>query len=120
LYDDESYYLSALVPKPYGIALANGSNKTLEELDDIEIYLSLPRSITQRTFELTNSIIEGMESPYEKAAAIEEYLRTSYTYRLDMGQVPEGVEFVDLFSFRGEGGLLHLLCKRYGCHAKNS
>lgn len=104
LYDGESYYLSALVPKPYGIALANGANETLEELDDIELYLSLPGSITQRTLELTNSIIEGMESPYEKAAAIEEYLRTSYTYRLDVGQVPEEIEFVDYFLFDGKEG----------------
>lgn len=104
LYDGESYYLSALIPKPYGIAFANGANKTLEELEDIELYLSLPRSITQRTVELTNDIVEGLDSTYEKAAAIEAYLRTNYAYRLDVGQVPEGAEFVDYFLFEEEEG----------------
>ena len=104
LYDGESYYLSALVPKPYGIALANGANETMEELEDIELYLNLPRSVTQRTIELTNSIVEGLDSPYERAAAIEAHLRTNYTYRLDVGQVPEGAEFVDYFLFEEEEG----------------
>lgn len=104
LYDGESYYLSALVPKPYGIMLANGANKTLEELEDIELYLSLPRSITQRTVELTNRIVEGLNSPYEKAAAIEAYLRTNYAYRLDVGKVPDEAEFVDYFLFEEKEG----------------
>ena len=104
LYDGESYYLSALVPKPYGIRLANGADESSEELQDKELYLNLPRSISERTIELTNRITDGLETPYEKAAAIEAYLRDNFSYRHDVDQVPGDVDFVDNFLFEENEG----------------
>ena len=43
-------------------------------------YLQLPISISPRIKDLAEGITSGLDTPYEKAVAITEYLRSNYTY----------------------------------------
>lgn len=60
-------------------------------------YLPLPDHIQQEIKDLAGRITYGLESPYEKALAIETYLRRNYRYSLDAEAPPEGVDFVAWF-----------------------
>ena len=63
------------------------------------VHLALPDTITERTRLLAAELTEGMSKPYEKAQAIEAFLR-SYEYDLSVSEPPEGVEDVaDFFLF---------------------
>lgn len=105
LYDGETYYISILVPKPYGVRLANGQFESIDDIKDIDLYLQLPDGvITERTIELTNNLTDDKDSPYEKATAIEDYLRKNYTYNLDVDHVLPESDFVDYFLFEGKEG----------------
>jgi transglutaminase-like putative cysteine protease len=99
LYDGERYHLSILIPKPYGIRLANGQSEVVDDIEDIELYLQLPEVISERTIALANEITKDKAGPYEKAAAIEDFLRKNYAYNLDVGFVLPGYDFVDYFLF---------------------
>ncbi len=64
-----------------------------------QIHLQLPDTITQRTRDLAAELTEGLDGPYAKAQAIEDYLR-SYEYDLHVSEPPEDVEDVaDYFLF---------------------
>ena len=76
---------------------------------DDPTYLQLPQSLPQRVRDLATDITEGRDSPYEKAKAIEQYLRTEYSYSTpDAGQMPElppdGADPVDWFLFEQKSG----------------
>jgi transglutaminase-like putative cysteine protease len=62
--------------------------------------LSLPMGMPERVKELAQDITAGYDAPMLKAQAIEDYLKTHYTYSLDKpGFVEQGQEFVDRFLF---------------------
>ncbi len=67
-------------------------------------YLKLPNSIPSRVYDLTNNITDKYKSPYMKASAIENYLKTSFPYSMDTSILPEGREFVDYFIFDEKKG----------------
>ena len=67
-------------------------------------YLLLPESLPDRVRELAAQITEGHETPYAKSVAIEEYLRTEYSYAPvlpgeQLLRTPDGVDPVDWFLF---------------------
>ncbi len=62
-------------------------------------YLSLPPSLPERVRELARQITAGKTNPYEKAKAIESYLRTNYPYDLEVPAPPEGQDVADYFLF---------------------
>jgi transglutaminase-like putative cysteine protease len=62
------------------------------------IYLSLPETLPNRVRELAASITSTAVSPYEKATAIADYLR-SYDYSLDIPLPPSDQDVVDYFLF---------------------
>lgn len=66
-------------------------------------YLQLPDTVTDRVYELAYSITDNYNSDYEKAKAIEDYLRT-LVYTLKPGSLPEGYDFVDYFLFESKEG----------------
>ncbi len=67
--------------------------------DTMETHLSLPESITERTRNLTEQVTAGQETLYDKALAIEQYLR-QYEYDLEVPAPPEDVDDVaDYFLF---------------------
>ena len=63
-----------------------------------ERYLSLPRSVPERVHQLAQDIVEGKASPYDKARAIEAYLR-AYPYDLEVPAPPEDRDVADYFLF---------------------
>jgi hypothetical protein len=62
-------------------------------------YLQLPADITPRTRELARQIAAGLETPYDVAMAITDYLRANIEYTEVVPAIPNGVEPVDWFLF---------------------
>ena len=61
-------------------------------------YLALPGTIPQRVRDLAQQVTAGAETEYDRAKAIEGYLRT-YTYTLDLPAPPRDRDVVDYFLF---------------------
>ncbi|NLP13037.1 MAG: transglutaminase domain-containing protein [Clostridium sp.] len=74
-----------------------------------ENYMQLPQNISQRIYELAESITEGKQSDYDKAKAIEQYFHTSdFVYDLNPPRIPDGTEANDYFLFEsGSGFCIH-------------
>ena len=70
-------------------------------------HATLPEGVPERVRELAARVTFGQQTPYQKARAIEEYLRANYTYRLAdplAGGVPPGDDPVDWFLFENREG----------------
>ena len=68
-----------------------------------ERYLSLPRSLPDRVHQLAREIVAGKANPYDKAKAIEAYLRT-YPYDLEVSGPPQDQDVADYFLFELKKG----------------
>lgn len=68
-------------------------------------YLELPEGISDRVKDLSQRITEGMPTPFEKAKAIETFLRVRYTYKMDYAPPPPGREPNDWFLFESREGV---------------
>jgi transglutaminase-like putative cysteine protease len=64
-----------------------------------ERYLELPETITPRTIQLAEEITASLETPYDKAVAITEYLRNNIEYTERVPNIPENQEPIDWFLF---------------------
>jgi transglutaminase-like putative cysteine protease len=69
-----------------------------------DIYKQLPDNISQRVRSLAMDITSRYDNDYDKAKAIEKYLRANYKYSLTPSPLPVGSEFVDYFLFEGKEG----------------
>ena len=87
-------------------------NHTPEELraagDDyppwvVEQYLQLPDSLPERVGSLALSLTEDQPTAYDKAGALEDYLR-EYGIDYDVDEMPPGVDAVDHFLFESRRG----------------
>lgn len=67
-------------------------------------YLKLPAGIPKRVYDLADEITNKYSSPYMKASAIENYLKTNFPYSKDTSILPEGRDFVDYFLFDEKKG----------------
>lgn len=67
--------------------------------EQFEKYLQLPETLPDRVRSLALKITDGYRNNYDKAMAIQNYLRENYPYTLDTSSVPEGRDFVDYFLF---------------------
>ena len=79
-----------------------------EAVDD-PTYYQLPENLPPRVRTLASDITQGLDSPYLKAKAIEQYLKSEYSYTsLDADQVPPqppaGQDPVDWFLFDQKSG----------------
>jgi transglutaminase-like putative cysteine protease len=63
-----------------------------------ERYLQIPASLPGRVVELAQEITAPYNNPYDKATAIESYLR-NYPYNTDISAPPEGMDAVEYFLF---------------------
>ena len=93
-------------------------------------YLQLPADLPPRIHELAAEITQGIESPYEKAQAIEQFLESEYTYHATPpGQeaqlAPRGRDPVDWFLFDERAGsstsfssAFTVLCRASGVPAR--
>lgn len=67
-------------------------------------YTQLPPDMPPRVAELARSITGAAETPYDKAVAVEQYLKHSYTYNLAIDPPPFGSDGVDHFLFESGQG----------------
>ncbi|MFP3975420.1 MAG: transglutaminase-like domain-containing protein [Dehalococcoidia bacterium] len=68
-------------------------------------YLQLPGNTSERLRDLSHRITEGMPTPFEKAKAIETFLRVKYEYDLEYSPAPSGHEPNDWFLFEEKRGV---------------
>jgi transglutaminase-like putative cysteine protease len=92
----DSYRAESYVPQATAKELRAASTDYPEEIS--ERYLSLPTTLPERVRELARKITDGMTNPYDKAKAIETYLR-NYPYDLEISAPPEGQDVTDYFLF---------------------
>lgn len=62
-------------------------------------YLQLPRDLPERVERLARQITFGKTNSYDKAKAIESYLRKNYPYDLEVPAPPEDQDVADYFLF---------------------
>jgi len=88
--------------RPIGelLALADGPTPDSPELQP---YLALPGDLPPRVAELARTITARAHGPYQKALAVEKYLRETYRYTLDLKR-DERYEAIDDFLFVTRAG----------------
>ncbi len=64
-----------------------------------ERYLQLPPDLPQRVNDLAARVVGGVHTPYDKASAVEDYLRSNYPYNLRVDPPPFNADGVDHFLF---------------------
>ncbi|HEY8362132.1 MAG TPA: transglutaminase domain-containing protein [Tissierellaceae bacterium] len=104
IYKNESYTLKVQKPYPYSVLLTKGIYNTKNSIENLDIYLQVPDNISKQIKDLVKAIVEGKKTDYEKAVAIESYLRENYKYTYDVEEVPDNVEFIHHFLFNEKKG----------------
>ena len=105
IYDNESYKIQVEKPLAYGILVALGIDRKKEGIDSLDVYLEIPyEKITKRTEILVEEIVKDAKNDFQKATALETYLRNNYEYDLNVSHVPENREFIDYFLFEEQKG----------------
>ncbi|MHB0878302.1 MAG: transglutaminase TgpA family protein [Anaerolineae bacterium] len=90
-------------------AVSRASKAALREAGDTypawmpSVYLALPSSLPTRVGELARAITEDAETPYDKAEALEAYLR-ELSYSAQIAAPPVGRDSVDYFLFDSREG----------------
>lgn len=107
--DDQLFIAESGIPESYSFqAVQYQFNQAI--LDQAEAaldekYLQLPPDITDRTRELAEEITSGIESPYQQAQAIQDYLKANYNDNFDYAPAPVGQESNDWFLFEEKQGV---------------
>ena len=70
----------------------------------LERYLTLPDSVPERVISLARDLTAIAPTPYERATAIETYLRSTYPYTLNVPLPAPGTDVVDYFLFTAQRG----------------
>lgn len=105
----DGYSLSAEVPvgdtEALGRLVAEGAQRNDEEYrSNYAAYTGLPRAVEDQVFFLTQQVIAGASTPFEKAVRIRDYLYSNYTYSLDVGYPPRDRDFVSYFLLTEQQG----------------
>ena len=88
--------------------------------DWLASYASLPASgyriaaVLDRIHKLALQVTAGAATPYDKAKAIEKYLRGNYVYTLTPPQTPAGVDPLDYFLFNTKQGYCEFFASAMG------
>lgn len=67
-------------------------------------YLQLPDTVTTRSNELAREITAGVDNPYDKARAIEAYIRSNMVYDETVEAPPDDADIVDFLLFERKRG----------------
>jgi transglutaminase-like putative cysteine protease len=95
--DANAYVADSLVVEPTAEQLQAAGTDYPDWVMDR--YLELPEAVTARTRALAQDLTATEPTPYDRAEAIETYLRTTYTYTLDVDLPPQSQDLVDYFLF---------------------
>ncbi len=101
LIDAQQYSADSLVPQLSETQLRTASQEYPPEI--LENYLALPDTISDRVRDLAASLTAQPQNSYDKARAIEAYLRT-YPYTLEVPTFPADKEISDYFLFELQKG----------------
>jgi transglutaminase-like putative cysteine protease len=69
-----------------------------------EDYQHVPNGLRSQLYPYASSLIEGIESPYERLKTLERHLRENFEYGADFEPVPEGIDPVEWFLFNQTKG----------------
>jgi transglutaminase-like putative cysteine protease len=94
--ESTKYQADSIYPFQSDIRLRTLSNNNPDWINTR--YLSLPDNIPERVHTLAEDLTSSYDTPYEKALAIESYLR-SFPYTLDVQPPPLESDIVDYFLF---------------------
>jgi transglutaminase-like putative cysteine protease len=93
----ESYAVTGYIPATTPDQLrAAGTAYPGYVVDD---YLQLPSSVPMRVRDLATRTVAGAQNPFDKAVAIQDFLRKNYGYDLNVPETPPGRDTVDFFLF---------------------
>ena len=88
-------------------------------------YLQIPDHIQKEIYDIARKAAAGKEAPYEKALAIQNYLRRNYRYNLNVQNPPDGVDFIAWFLIGEQQGYctyfasaMTMLCRIAGLPAR--
>jgi hypothetical protein len=98
----ESYTATSLMSSATASQLRNAGENYPQWVRETQLYV--PPSVPSRVFALARQVIDeaGAVTPYDKAKAVERWLRANITYDEDIPQPPPGQDPVDwvLFDYR--------------------
>lgn len=100
----ETYTVLSLVPRVdpaaarQAAARVEGLHPAWRDDPGLRPYLELPPELPQRVRDLAAELTAGQDNAYDKARAIEQYLR-GFRYDLNMPYMPRDRDFVDFFLF---------------------
>ncbi|HET9911321.1 MAG TPA: transglutaminase-like domain-containing protein, partial [Anaerolineales bacterium] len=93
----QAYKADSYVPRVTVEELRAASTEYPEKIE--ARYFALPNSVPDRVYHLAREITAGKTNPYDKAKAIEAYLRANYPYDLEVPAPPEDQDVADYFLF---------------------
>jgi hypothetical protein len=99
--DAPKYSVTSRPPEPSTAQLSNA--RPLLPPGSADRYLALPDSVPQRVIDLAKEVAGDAESHYDKALAIEFFLR-AYPYTIDLPSPPTDRDLVDFFLFEQQEG----------------
>jgi len=92
--------------------------------DHLQPYLDVPQ-LPERVLDLAGEIIPTDAGPYDRALAIEDFLKNEYRYSLDIPPLPPGEDALDFFLFEQRQGYCEhfatahaILCRLAGVPAR--
>ncbi len=100
---DEPYTVKSMLPYIDNEEIRKKKTESLGA-NEFKLYTSLTGDITERVKSLAQEITKGQNNNYDKAKAVEKYLRQNYQYTLKPGKLPSNAEFTDHFLFEGKEG----------------
>ncbi|WP_048196885.1 transglutaminase-like domain-containing protein [Methanocaldococcus vulcanius] len=68
-------------------------------------YLQVPQGFDKRVYDLAYNITKGCKTDYEKAKAIEYYLKTHYTYDINATPAPSNIDPIEWFLLYSKRGV---------------
>lgn len=83
----------------YPVSFDGPTPPTIYDQNVVKAYTQLPTDLDPKIHELAVSVTMGATTMYDKTVALENYLRSHYSYSVDI-QLPPGQEGVSWFLFR--------------------
>lgn len=100
--------------------LSNSFKKQVEKY-----YLQVPKDMPESVKAMAQWLTGDYDNDYDRAVAIESYLKNNYTYTLTPGEIPEGRNLVEYFLFENRQGYcvyyasaMVMLCRSIGIPAR--
>jgi len=100
---EEPYIVKSIMPYMSASGLKQSKTYKMNAADYIQ-YTTLPGDISQRVKSLALEITKEQSNNYDKAKAVEKYLRSNYKYTLKPPKLTSRAEFTDHFLFEGKEG----------------